>query len=108
MRHTPGKETSRDIWISAVNLGGILLCAFPFEMPVLDGVAIEKKLSALVGKPAYVVCYTNGYDGYLPSGAPLSVNSNYEDIASRYEPGIRKEIVEAAAECVTEVMMHCH
>ena len=108
MRPTLGKETSRDIWISAVNLGGILLCAFPFEMPVLDGVAIEKKLSALVGKPAYVVCYTNGYDGYLPSGAPLSVNSNYEDIASRYEPGIRKEIVEAAAECVTEVMMHCH
>ena len=57
-------------------------------------------LAAAAGKPAYLVCYTGGYESYLPSGAPLTADSSYEDIASVYLPESRRLLVEAAAACV--------
>lgn len=90
----------RDILLSAVDLGPILLFSFPFEIDSEDGAFFEETLSEVAGKPVYLLCYTGGYDGYLPSGNPLSANSSYEDIASPYGAEAREQILECAITCV--------
>ena len=68
-----------------------------------DGAALETRLEQIAKKPVYLICYTGGYDGYLPSGAPLTVQSSYEDIASRYLPRSREQVWECAKQCIQEV-----
>lgn len=97
------ERPEKEIMISAVDLGPLMFFSLPFEVGSEDGAFLEKTLSELAGKPAYIACYSNGYDGYLPSGVPLNPDSSYEDIASKYGPEVRKQILEAAKQCVQEI-----
>lgn len=103
-RSAVGAEKNRMIRIGAVNLGSCILLGVPFEVDYADGLNLEQTLSQIAGQTVYVICYTFGYDGYLPSGAPLSAESSYEDIASRYLPESRAQVWECAKQCVMEVM----
>lgn len=103
-RSAMGAEKNRMIRIGAVNFGNYILLGLPFEVDYADGLELEQTLSQLAGQPVYPVCYTFGYDGYLPSGAPLSAESSYEDIASRYLPESRKQVWECAKQCIMNVM----
>lgn len=103
-RSAVGAEKNRMIRIGAVNFGDYILLGMPFEVDYADGLDLEQTLSELAGQPVHLVCYTFGYDGYLPSGAPLSAESSYEDIASRYLPESRGQVWECAKQCVMEVM----
>lgn len=102
-RSAVGAETDRRIEISAVDLKAYILVSLPFEVDSPDGENLEKELTAAAGKPVYLMCYTGGYDGYLPSGKPLSADSSYEDIASRYLPESREMVWECAKQCVLNV-----
>ena len=95
-------EPARKIRICAIDLGPFALLSLPFEVDSEDGDSLEEILSGVAGKPVYVVCYTGGYDGYLPSGLPLGPNSSYEDFASRYAPESRGQVWECAKQCVME------
>ena len=103
-RSAVGAEKNRMIRIGAVNFGNCIFVGVPFEVDYADGLNLEKILSEIAGKPVHLVCYTFGYDGYLPSGAPLSAESSYEDIASRYLPESRGQVWECAKECVRNTM----
>ena len=103
-RSDVGAEKNRMIRIGAVNFGGIILVGVPFEVDYADGAELEYTLSQIAGQDVHLVCYTFGYDGYLPSGAPLSAESSYEDIASRYLPQSREQVWECAKQCVIDVM----
>ena len=103
-RSAVGAEKSREIHIGAVNFGNYILLGVPFEVDYADGLDLEQNLSQMAGVPVHLVCYTFGYDGYLPSGAPLSAESSYEDIASRYLPESRGQVWECAKQCVIDVM----
>lgn len=94
------REKSRAVRVCAVDFGPCVLVGVPFEVDCADAAAMEHTLAAAAGKPAYLVCYTGGYESYLPSGAPLTADSSYEDIASVYLPESRRLLVEAAAACV--------
>ena len=103
-RSAVGAEKNRMIRIGAVNFGCCILIGVPFEVDYADGLDLEQTLSRIAGKKVHLVCYTFGYDGYPPSGAPLSAESSYEDIASRYLPESRGQVWECAKQCVMEVM----
>ncbi len=85
-RPPKAREEFREVEAAAIDFGAFTLLGLPFEMNSDEGEQLERKLSAERGKPVYVVCYTGGYDGYLPSGKPIDENSNYQDIASIYAP----------------------
>ena len=103
-RSAVGAEKNRAIRIGAVNFGNYILVGVPFEVDYADGLKLETELSQIAGQEVHLVCYTFGYDGYLPSGAPLSAESSYEDIASRYLPESRGQVWECAKQCVMDVM----
>ena len=103
-RTAVGAEKNRRIRIGAVNFGNYILLGVPFEVDYADGLELEQTLSRIAGQPVFLVCYSFGYDGYLPSGAPLSAESSYEDIASRYLPESRAQVWECAKQCVMDVM----
>jgi hypothetical protein len=93
-------EPDREVELTVADFGSIILIGLPFEASSGDGAAIERELSAAAGRPVYAVCYTGGYDGYLPSGEPLSAASSYQDVASRYEPSLRARLLERARGCI--------
>ena len=93
-------EPDREVELTVADFGSIILIGLPFEVSSGDGAAIERELSAAAGRPVYAVCYTGGYDGYLPSGEPLSAASSYQDVASRYEPSLRARLLERARGCI--------
>ena len=103
-RSAVGAEKNRMIRIGAVNFGNCIFVGVPFEVDYADGLNLEQTLSEIAGMPVHLLCYTFGYDGYLPSGAPLSAESSYEDIASRYLPESRAQVWECAKQCVRNVM----
>ena len=103
-RSAVGAEKNRKIRIGAVSFGSCIFVGVPFEVDYADGLDLETTLTAVAGKPVHLVCYSFGYDGYLPSGAPLSAESSYEDIASRYLPESRAQVWESAKQCVMDVM----
>lgn len=99
-RSVAAAETDRPIRIAAVDFGPYLYASLPFEVDSKDGEELETLLTQAAGKPVYLVCYTGGYDGYLPSGNPLTADSSYEDFASRYYPQSRRQVWESAKQCV--------
>ncbi len=99
-RASVGAEKDRKIRVAAVDFGPFIYISLPFEVDNKDGNELQLTLSETAGKPVYLVCYTGGYDGYLPSGKPLSIDSSYEDIASRYLPQSRGQVWESAKKCV--------
>lgn len=104
-RASVAAEKDRRIHIAAVDFGPFAMLSLPFEVDSKDGNELEEILSANAQKPVYLLCYTGGYDGYLPSGKPLSVNSSYEDIASRYLPQSRGQVWECAKRCVLQAKL---
>ncbi|MCR4620799.1 MAG: neutral/alkaline non-lysosomal ceramidase N-terminal domain-containing protein [Clostridiales bacterium] len=102
----PPKETSpfRTVEIGLNKIGDVLMLTLPFEMSSVDGEAMEGLLRAVSGLRAWTVCYTGGYDGYLPSGRPLGIESGYQDIASPYPPEavdiIKQNAIEMAKELI--------
>ncbi len=99
---------TRTVTISAVDLGSCMLLGLPFEVGHIDGLALEQAIFAQESKPALLICYCNGYDGYLPHE---SYGVNYQDLASGYLPQARKIIWDTALECAAnthrnEVMPH--
>lgn len=96
-------EPARPVYIAAADFGAFVLLTLPFETGSEDCEDLETSLSAAAGKPVYLFCYTGGYDGYLPSGAPLTADSSYEDIASRYGEGTRQQVWECAKRCILGV-----
>ncbi len=99
-RAVAAAEKDRKIHVAAVDFGPFIYVSLPFEVDNKDGNELQSMLSDVAGKPVYLICYTGGYDGYLPSGNPLSIDSSYEDIASRYLPQSRGQVWESAKKCV--------
>lgn len=99
-RAAAAAEKDREIHVSAVDFGPFMYASLPFEVDSKDGEELETLLTQAAGKPVYLVCYTGGYDGYLPSGNPLTADSSYEDFASRYLPQSRRQVWESAKKCV--------
>lgn len=104
-RASVAAEKDRRIHVAAVDFGPFAMLSLPFEVDSSDGNELEEILSACAQKPVYLLCYTGGYDGYLPSGKPLSVDSSYEDIASRYLPQSRGQVWECAKRCVLQAKL---
>lgn len=94
----------RALCISTAHLGSCILLGSPFEMDHADSVALEALLSDIAGLPVYLICYTGGAESYLPSGAPLTENSTYEDFAALYAPESRQTVWRFAEECVRELL----
>lgn len=105
-RQASAAEPDRAVDISAVDFGALILLGLPFEVSSADGQKMEAELSAAAKKPAFLACYTGGYDGYLPSGAPLDADSSYQDFASRYPPQIRQTLLQCAKRCIDELGEH--
>ncbi|MBR6825738.1 MAG: hypothetical protein IKM59_04240 [Oscillospiraceae bacterium] len=99
-RAAAAAEKDRRISVSAVDFGPFMYASLPFEVDSKDGIELETILTEAAGKPVYLICYTGGYDGYLPSGNPLTADSSYEDFASRYLPQSRRQVWESAKKCV--------
>ena len=84
----------RTVTVAACDLGSRLLLALPFE--VAHGAQLEQEAAALCGKPAHLICYCGGYDGYLPH-AQISIN--YQDLATGYLPEAREQIRQGLLRC---------
>ena len=95
---------TRQLCISAAHLGSCILLGIPFEMDHADSLSLESRLTALAGCPVYLICYTGGAESYLPSGAPLTGNSTYEDFAALFSPESRAQVQKYAGECVRELL----
>ena len=94
----------KDVEMGLVMLGDVLLLTLPFEMSSVDGEAMERLLTGATGMRVWTVCYTGGYDGYLPSGKPLTVESGYQDIASPYPPQTVEILKQNAIEMAKELI----
>ena len=88
---------TRTVTVSALDVGSLVLIGLPFEISWRDGAALEAQAAALCRKPALLVCYCNGYDGYLPHE---TTGINYQDLATGYLPEARAMIWNSALECV--------
>lgn len=102
-RKSYGAPGGGTVCVACADVGPVVLVALPFEIASADGANYESALSRAAGKPVCLVCYTNGYAGYLPSGRLLDENSSYEDLASRYGPVVRPKLLESAMQCVLKV-----
>ncbi len=73
----------------------LALVGVPFEYAQKDAVRLSGRIAIETGKNAWIRCYAGGYEGYLPSGKPLTRDSGYEDMASGYASEA-KELLAAA------------
>lgn len=72
-----------------------LLLGIPFEYAQKDAVRLAGRIRMKCGSSVWIRCYTGGYEGYLPSGEPLSRDSSYEDMASSYAPHAKELLAKA-------------
>ncbi|HHY81383.1 MAG TPA: hypothetical protein GX505_01735 [Clostridiales bacterium] len=82
-----GEYTSckgREINIDLVDLSCIVLLCLPVELGSETGAEFRLLMENELKRPAFIVCYAGGYEGYIPSGEPLTIESSYEDFASPY------------------------
>ncbi|MBQ4578295.1 MAG: hypothetical protein IJA84_04450 [Clostridia bacterium] len=87
---------SRRVTVAACDLGSHLLLALPFEVSWQDGLSLEREAAAISGKPALLVCYCGGYDGYLPQN---TAGISYQNLATGYLPQAREQIRQALRAC---------
>ena len=92
---------SRTVNVSACDLGSCLLLALPFEVSHADGDRLTADVSARCGKPAHLICYCGGYDGYLPHETQ---GINYQDLATGYPLQARDLIWQAALDCAANAV----
>ncbi len=89
------------VYLQAVSAGDVKMLFLPFEYAQKDAAKLKKQAEEACGGHCLVICYSNGYDGYLPSGRPLEQDSGYEDMASNYRSDA-KELVAARLMELTE------
>jgi len=89
-----------EVYLSALSLGSVKLVFLPFEYARKDAALLERDCERRFGGRCLVICYSNGYEGYLPSGRPLDEDSGYEDMASNF----RSDAKLLAAEAVNRLL----
>lgn len=87
--------------VAACDLGSRLLLALPFEVAQADGAQLEREAAVLCGKPAHLICYCGGYDGYLPHA---QTGINYQDLATGYLPEAREQIWQGLLDCAVSAV----
>jgi len=92
---------TRTVTVSACDFGAHLLLGVPFEVSHGDDARLTAEVAALCGKPAYLVCYCGGYDGYLPHETQ---GINYQDLATGYLPQARTMIWQALLACASNAV----
>lgn len=97
-------EPPHRIRISCLRIGSIAWVFLPFEINHGDGQELEQRLHRASGLDVTLCCYSGGYEGYLPSGKPLTADSSYEDFASRYAMEAREQIWESTERCLLETI----
>ncbi len=97
-------ESTRRVKLSAADFSACMFLGLPFELNSPDGERMERELSLLAGKPVCVVCYTGGYESYLPSGKPIGEDSSYQDIASGYAPEDTLLVLESAKKLIDQLL----
>lgn len=97
-RVLPQRKT---VTVAACDLGSRLLLALPFEVAQDDGAQLEREAAALCGKPAHLICYCGGYDGYLPH---TEQGVNYQDLATGYLPEAREQIWRGLLDCAASAV----
>ena len=88
---------SRRVTVAACDLGSHLLLALPFEVSWQDGLKLEREAEKRCQKPALLVCYCGGYDGYLPHE---KAGISYQDLATGFLPQAREVIWQNVLKCV--------
>lgn len=88
---------SRTVTVAACDLGSHVLLALPFEVSWQDGLKLEQEAAKLCQKPALLVCYCGGYDGYLPHE---HTGVSYQDLATGFLPQAREMIWQNVLKCV--------
>lgn len=86
-----------DTLLKVISLGEVLFCSMPFECASVDAEMYAARIKALTGKDAVICCYSNGYEGYLPSGRKLDKDSGYEDMASNFRSDVKFLVGDAFA-----------
>ena len=81
--------------LGVISLGEIWLCALPFEYASADAALLAERIRQQTGHRAVICCYSNGYEGYLPSGKLLSADSGYEDMASNFRYDAKNLVADA-------------
>lgn len=94
-----GTAQGRDIHVTYMDLGALLIIGLPLETSYEAGERFKQRLSEMTGKPVWIICYTGGYDGYLPSGRPLDFDSSYEDLAAIYSSDAEDIVWRCIEEC---------
>ena len=92
---------SRTVTVAACDLGSRLLLALPVEVAQADGLWLEEEAAAFCGKPAYLICYCGGYDGYLPHEQR---GINYQDLATGFLPEARELIKKGLLDCAASAV----
>lgn len=98
------KEPPHRIRVACLRLGKMALIFLPFEINHEDGRDLERQLEQATGCSVTLCCYSGGYEGYLPSGKPLTADSSYEDFASRYTTDARERVWECAKQCMLKTI----
>lgn len=93
---------SRRVTVAACDLGSHVLLALPFEVSWQDGLQLEQAAAKLCQKPALLVCYCGGYDGYLPHE---TAGIRYQDLASGFLPQSREMVWQNTLNCVENTQL---
>ena len=93
-----------NVYVAAARFGDVRLVFLPFEYAQKDAALLKEDVEKAFGGHCIVVCYSNGYDGYLPSGRPLDQDSGYEDMASGYRSDAKELTREALMGLLTKLI----
>jgi hypothetical protein len=75
--------------VSSLRIGSVALAAVPGELYN----ALGSQLCASSPHPLIIICYANGYVGYLPS-ADAYAQPDYEVLASPFAPGTAERLTD--------------
>jgi hypothetical protein len=105
VRENYGAEGGCDAELGVIKIGDFLLFSMPFEYAAVDADMLRKKLDSRFNCKSVACCYTNGYEGYLPSGRPLDKDSGYEDMASFFRHDSKLIVADAIEKLCTAVFL---
>jgi hypothetical protein len=97
-------KKSAIIPVVCVDIGPVVFLGLPLEISALQGQILRKSAGKEAGKPVWLVCYANGYVGYLHSGKTLGKDSTYEDLASPCGPGSFERVLKGVNHCIKKLM----
>ena len=103
-------KDGEEVWISIMSLGPALMVFLPFEYSQRQAAnlkaEVKKKLERLPGGEKMIVeiiGYSNGYEGYLPSGRKLDKDSGYMDIGSSFHSESSRLLADKVLSMMDEV-----